>query len=396
MRGLVWIVVVFAAAVALALYGRVDRGYVIFYYPPYRVDISLLFFVLAALAAFALLHAALRATGYVFALPGAVRAHRARKRAERAQAALVSSTRMLFEGRYAHAEKEAAAAHEAGVSRGVAALVAARAAHQLREYARSEQWLERAAAEGGQTETAYLVTRAELALDERNFGAARDALHSLHDAGPRHLATLRMLLRAERGAGNWEEVLRLAAQLAKHDAISPALAEEHKVQATVELLARAAGDLAGFEARWQRVPAADQVHPRIAAAGARHAAALGAAPLARAIIERALAHEWSGALVAQYGELSGLEAPARREEARIRIERAEKWLVARPSDAQLLVALGRLCMHTELWGKAQNYLEASVSFEASRAAHLELARLMDRLGRASESQQHYRRAAELP
>ena len=396
MRGLVWIVAVFAAAVALALYGRVDRGYAIFYYPPYRIDISLLFFVLAALAAFALLHGALRVTSYVLALPEAVRAHRARKRAERAQAALVSAIRTLFEGRYAHAEKEAAAAHEAGVSRGVAALIAARAAHELREYARSEQWLERAAAEGGQTEAAYHVTRAELALDERNFGAARDALHSLHDAGPRHLATLRMLLRAERGAGNWEEVLRLAAQLAKRDAISPALAEEHKVQATVELLARAAGDPAGFEARWQKVPAADQVHPRIAAAAARHAAALGAAPLARAIIEKALAHEWSAALVAQYGDLSGLDAPARREEARIRIERAEKWLVGRPSDAQLLVALGRLCMHSELWGKAQNYLEASLSFDASRAAHLELARLMERLGRSAEAQNHFRRAAELP
>ena len=115
-------VAVFAATVALALYGRVDRGYAIFYYPPYRVDVSLLFFVFAALAAFALLYAALRMANYVLALPGAVHAHRARRRAERAQAALVAAMRSLFEGRYAHAEKEAAVAHEAGVSRGIAAL----------------------------------------------------------------------------------------------------------------------------------------------------------------------------------------------------------------------------------------------------------------------------------
>jgi HemY protein len=396
MRGLFWIVVAFAAAVVLALYGRVDRGYAIFFYPPYRVETSLLFFAFAALAAFVVLHAALRMTNYVLALPGVVRAHRARRRTERAQAALASAMRTLFEGRYAHAEKEAAIAHEAGVSQGLAALIAARAAHQLREYARSEQWLERAAAAGEPSEAAYYVTRAELALEDRNYGAARDALHGLHDSGPRHLATLRMLLRAERGAGNWEEVLRIAAQLAKRDAISPALAEEHKVQATIELLARAAGDPASFEARWQKVPAADQVHPRIAAAAARHAAALGAAPLARAIIEKALAHEWSGPLVALYGELSGLDAAARREEARVRIERAEKWLVGRQSDAQLLVSLGRLCVHSELWGKAQSYFEASLSFEASRTAHLELARLTERLGRDAEARNHFRRAAELP
>jgi HemY protein len=80
----------------------------------------------------------------------------------------------------------------------------------------------------------------------------------------------------------------------------------------------------------------------------------------------------------------------------VRIERAEKWLVGRQSDAQLLVALGRLCVHSELWGKAQSYFEASLSFETSRTAHLELARLMERLGRDAEARNHFRRAAELP
>jgi HemY protein len=91
-----------------------------------------------------------------------------------------------------------------------------------------------------------------------------------------------------------------------------------------------------------------------------------------------------------------MEPPARGEEARRRIERAEQWLLAHESDPQLLAALGRLCAHAELWGKAQNYLEASLSFEESRATHLELARLLDRLERSAEAQQHYRRAAELP
>ena len=67
-----------------------------------------------------------------------------------------------------------------------------------------------------------------------------------------------------------------------------------------------------------------------------------------------------------------------------------------PQDAQLLAALGRLCVAAELWGKAQNYLEASLSFGASRAAHLDLARLAEREGRAAEAQKHFRRAGELP
>ena len=133
-----------------------------------------------------------------------------------------------------------------------------------------------------------------------------------------------MLLRAERGAGAWDEVLRLASQLSKRDAIAPALAEEYKVQATVELLARSADDAGAFERRWRGVAAPDRVQPRIAAAAARHATALGKAALAREIIENALAAEWVPQLVSLYGEPSrGARQEERVAEARTRIERAE-------------------------------------------------------------------------
>jgi len=47
MRSLFWLLAVFAAAVALVLLGRVDAGYVLFIYPPYRVEVSMLFFAIA-------------------------------------------------------------------------------------------------------------------------------------------------------------------------------------------------------------------------------------------------------------------------------------------------------------------------------------------------------------
>jgi HemY protein len=87
--------------------------------------------------------------------------------------------------------------------------------------------------------------------------------------------------------------------------------------------------------------------------------------------------------------------PERGAEVRARIERGERWLLERSTDAQLLATLGRLCAQVELWGKAENFLEASLSFEESRSAHLELARLAERLGRGDEAQRHYRGAAEV-
>jgi len=396
MKSLFWLVAVFAAAVTLVLAARLDSGYVLFYYPPYRIEMSMVFFGVAALVSFLVLYFSFRLLASALDLPAAVRAWRARRRRERAHAALAAALQAFYEGRYARAEKEAAVAFESGPVPGVAALLAARAAHQMRDFERRDRWLERADASGDSLQAARLVSRAELALEDRDFTAARDALRDLHGAGPKHVATTRLLLRAERGAGAWDEVLRLATQLSKRDAISPALAEEYKVQATVELLARSADDRGGFERRWRGIAAGDRVQPRIAAAGARHATALGLTRLARDIIENALAAEWVPTLVALYGELpEGIDQETRIAEARTRIERAERWLLERERDALLLAALGRLCAQAELWGKARSFLEASLSFEESRAARIELARLAERLGQADEAQRHFRKAAEL-
>lgn len=396
MRSLFWLLAVFAAAVALVLLGRADSSYVLFIHPPYRVEVSMLFFVIALAIGFVVLYALLRLLGHALALPTYVSAYRARRRRERAHAALASALQAYYEGRFARAEKEAAIAFEAGPAPALAALLAARAAHQLREYPRREQWLERADAAGARMQAACLVTRAELALEERDFSAARAALRNLKDTGPKHVAAARMLLRAERGAGAWDEVLRLAGQLGKHDAIAPAAAEEYKVQATIELLARAANDEAAFERRWRGIEGRTQAHPRVAAAAARHATDLGKAAMAREILERSLAAEWSPPLVALYAELPArMDGEGRGAEARARIERAERWLLERTRDAQLLATLGRLCVQAQLWGKARSFLEASLSFEETRPAHLELARLAERLDRPAEAHRHYRRAAEL-
>lgn len=396
MRSLFWLLAVFAAAVALVILGRVDAGYVLFIYPPYRVELSMVFFAVGLLVAFLAFYALLRLVGHAVSLPAYVRAFRSRRRRERAHAALAGALQAYYEARYDRAEKEAAIAFQTGPAPGLAALLAARAAHELREFQRRDEWLGRADAAGERMQAACLVSRAELALEDRDFVAARDALRSLRGAGPKQIAATRMLLRAERGAGAWDEVLRLASQLGKRDAIAPALAEEYKVQATIELLARSAAEPEAFERRWRAVDARDQLHPRVAAAAARHATELGKAALAREIIERALAAEWTPQLVSLYADLpESTQDGARTAEARARIERAERWLVERSRDAQLLGTLGRLCAQAELWGKARSFLEASLSFEESRAAHLELARLAERLGQAEEAQQHYRRAAEI-
>jgi HemY protein len=165
MRSLVWLLVICAAAVALVLLARVDSGYVLLFYPPWRVEMSMVFFAAAAAVSFFLLYLVFRLLGNALALPRTVRAWRARRRRERAHTALAAALQAYYEGRYARAEKEAGIAFDAGPTPGVAALLAARAAHQMRDFERRDRWLERADAAGDKLQTARLVSRAELALE---------------------------------------------------------------------------------------------------------------------------------------------------------------------------------------------------------------------------------------
>ena len=49
MRSLFWLLAVFAAAVALVIVGRLDAGYAVVVFPPYRIEASLLFVAITAL-----------------------------------------------------------------------------------------------------------------------------------------------------------------------------------------------------------------------------------------------------------------------------------------------------------------------------------------------------------
>lgn len=387
MRWLITFLFVFAAAVALSLAARYGEGYALFVYPPYRVEVSLTLLVLATLALFVLLHGLLRLAAHTVRLPAHVAAYRRRIRASRAHEAMRQAWQAFLEGRYGRSEKLAARAFALDESPGTAALLAARSAHQLRDPERRDRWLARAESARGASRHARLATQAEAAIDERRFEDARAILRELHATGPRHVASLRLLLRAEQGLRNWDEVERLTRLLEKRDALPRETAAQLRVAAIIENLKRRSFDPEGLAGYWAKVPVADRTRPRVAATAARLLIEAGNPRTAHEVIRQALAEQWSSDLAALYGEHPG-------EDDLERIEQCERWLKDQPQDAGLLLALGRLCAARELWGKAQSYLEASLAVQPSRAAHTALARLFERLGREADANRHYRAAAD--
>jgi HemY protein len=79
------------------------------------------------------------------------------------------------------------------------------------------------------------------------------------------------------------------------------------------------------------------------------------------------------------------------------IQRAEAWQKERTEDADLLFTLGRLCLHQQLWGKAQAFLEQALKLAEDEPlrirTHRALARLHEQLGDADKAAEHYRASA---
>ncbi len=163
MRGLFWVVVLFVAAVAVALGARLNDGYLLLVVPPWRVEISLNLFIVALLAMFLAFYAVMRVTSATFGLPKRVREYRARRQRDQAGQVFQDAVRFLFEGRFGQAMKKATEAHGAGTAPGLSALIAARAAQRMREPEKQQYWLEHAKTDDPRTEAATLMLDAEMA-----------------------------------------------------------------------------------------------------------------------------------------------------------------------------------------------------------------------------------------
>ena len=385
MKTLLWIVGITVAAVALTLAARFNGGYVLLMLPPYRVELSLNFLVVLLVVGFIAGYAVVRFVIVTLRLPDQVREYRLARRKEAARSTLIEALHEYFAGRYSRAEKAAAAALETGEHPDLAAVLAGRAAHELRAYERRDAYLARAASAATGDEVVRIVTQADLLLDERRYP---EALSLLKQLPRKHTAALRLELKAQQQARNWEQAAALSEELRKRNVFDAAQAAQVRRYALAENLKRKALDAGALEEAWGKVPSSDRTDRRVAAAAAQCFIALGGCDRAHRIIEEALEAGWDSELVALYAECEGGDIVKR-------IERAEAWLTRHSGDAALLLTLGRLCADRGLWGKAQSYLEASLAIEQTYSAYLALARLQERLGNADTARRHYRESLDL-
>lgn len=385
MRWIVWLLLVVSAAVGLALLMRFNHGNVALFWPPYRLDLSVNMTVLLLLVAFGIFHLLMLGLSKAIDLPSRVRDYQSRRLRLRAINAVRDSLLAFFEGRFGRVERLVQQIRSESDLAGPAALVAARAAHRLREFERRDQWLA-SARDATNSNAAYLVTAAELAVEDQKGAEALTLIKSLHGRGARHIHTLRLALRAHEQTEDWDSVLQVLRQLEKRDALHPAAIQGIRIRAVRALFARHRNDAAALKRDWSALSSQEREIPELLETGAAALAAAGEHEMAWRLVELGLRKQMSVSLLATFRNLR--EIPARE-----RLLRAEAWRGRLGDDPNLMRTLGDLCVEESLWGKAEEFYRLALNGSDAAQAHYRLALMYERIGRPAEAADEFRSAA---
>ena len=412
MRWVVWLLLLSVVAVLAASTLGANDGVVSIYWSPWRVDLSLNFFVVLILASGATVYLAVGSINRLVGLPERARLWRLQRRERAAQLALRESLGLLFSGRYSRAHKAAQRALEiraltteltADVEFGALAhLLAASSLHRLQDRTRRDEQLGRALAMLGApavptpvAEGARLLAT-EWAIDDRDPDRAFEQLAQLPAGVARRTQALRLRLQAARLSRQPLEALKTARLLAKHQGFAPVAAHGILRSLAIEVL-DTARDADQLRRIWLQLDPADRRDPVVTARAASLAAELDAVTDGRGWLRPHWEHihqlgerERAAVLRAFVDVLPGLPADW--------LPLLEGAVAAQPQDAPLAYAAGRAMAERQLWGRARRLLEVAASSAAAELGLRQdawrwLGRIAEQQGDEAQAQRCYRESA---
>ena len=384
MRGLIWIIVLFAVAVAIAMGASLYNGNVYVVVEQTMLRINLHAFILGLLALVIVLYLLVRLIAGILHVPGRMQRFGVARQGRQAAAALNNAGLAFFEGKFQKAEQEAAkvlANKEAGDNRTLALMLGAHAADQMDDTALRDRYLKDIETLPAKKQLSRYLLLAEAALGRRDYPAAENHLNAAAQINPSLTRLVRLQLRYAFDHGNALEVLDKTAKLQKAGAINDYEAGQYQSWAYRRLLALVR-DGGGLKACLKRIPDEQQAGELCAVIAEKYVH-LGLYSQAVKWVAHYYPHTRQAELLEPFVQsVRYLDDKAQRKA----IDLADGWLQAQPNDAQLLMFLGELAYSKQLWGKAQGYLEASLAISPSVQARLALAKVFDETEQSAKAE----------
>ena len=345
-----------------------DRGYVLIDFRGYVVEMSVPGLVIVLAGAYLLIRVGAGLWHAPHRLGGAL----AERRLRRAGGKLTRGLVHLADGNWAKGERLLTKGARSSDSPLVNYLMAARAAQWQGSRERRDEWLRIAYEELPEAEKAVLLTQAELQIEAQEHERALATLSRILETSPRHPVALALTARAYLALGDREQLKALLPRLGPARLPSKVI-EEVAVAALDGLLESPDLTHDGLERYWTGLPHAVRRLPRVVVLHAFALDRLDRGDEAERVLRGALKRGWEERLITAYGQVRVADTAKQ-------LRHAEAWLKERPEDSALLLTAARLCMTSELWGKARSYLESSIAIDPLPESYALYGRLLDRLG----------------
>jgi len=384
-RLLLIILIALLIGTGLALGLQYDLGYIRVSLGPYLVETNFwvglaLFVALVVLTVVAinLIRRFRQGTGMIAGWIARGNERRARRRTTQGLLALA-------EGNWPRARKLLTSAADKADTPLINYLAAAQAAFEAGDHDAVDDLLRKAFESTPGSDLAVGITQAQLQLAGNRLEQALATLVRLRKQSPHHPFVLKLLKNTYLRLEDWRELSRLLPELRKRDVLPETEFHELEREVWHNLLERAAEECARARKEdpeaslepltrlWDELPGFLRRDEYTIRDYARLLARLGDEAQAETLLRKVLRNHWSDELINLYGRIEGHKTD---EQLLI----AEQWLKDRPNNPELLLALGRLSLRNELWGKAREYFETSLRLRRSREALAELSRLNAHMG----------------
>lgn len=264
-------------------------------------------------------------------------------------------------------------------------LAAAQASFESGDYETVDELLRKAFESTPGSDLAVGITQAQLQLAGNRLEQALATLVRLRKQSPHHPFVLKLLKTTYLRLEDWRELSKLLPELQKRNVLPEEEFNELQRLVWHNLLERAAEDcrrnrkedpnasLEPLTRLWDELPGFLRRDEFTIRDYARLLADLGDEAQTETLLRKVLRNHWSDELINLYGRIKGHKPDEQ-------LLLAEQWLKDRPNNAELLLALGRLSLRNELWGKAREYFETSLRLRRSRETLAELSRLNAHMG----------------
>jgi len=251
-------------------------------------------------------------------------------------------------------------------------LAAARAAQEEGSQQRRDNYLLQAHKSDPQADIAIGLTQAELQIKDGQAEQALATLMHLRSIAPRHKQVLKMLFGIYQQLNSWKDLEALLPELKKNNIFEHHIISQFEQSLSQKLMMQALreSNLGELKAIWNRLPKATRSEAEMTHFYCQLLVSIGEEELAIELIKEGLKRHWHAPLILLYGQ-------ARDKDMVKQLETAESWLSDNGRSAELLLTLGRLSLANQLWGKARDYLNESISVSPSTDAYRVLGELFE-------------------